>query len=206
MRPTRAVSLRSREGFRDILRALWRRGREVCTRRHSKVFLRARRGARGEVFFGASQRVRGREARRGLQPGDVRSSLRQCGEVCSPATCEVLFGARRRERARRRTICSPAMCSACRRGRRRGGLQVHSPASWRCFPRRVSAWAKARWPVLYQLRAASGATGQLSGIRLGLWASASGDAAQSAYILISFVAAISFLLIIPRQRALARSV
>ena len=35
-----------------------------------------KRGARGEVFFGASRRVRGREARRGLQPSDVRSFLR----------------------------------------------------------------------------------------------------------------------------------
>ena len=127
---------------------------------------------------------------------------------------------------RRRTIFSPLRCSACRRGRRRGGLQVHnlaswrcvswcvsawakarqvhvndtepaqrgevhlqrgdtvhSPASWRCLPRRVSAWAKAWWHValgLYRLRAAWGATGQLSGIWLGLWASAPGGAAQSA--------------------------
>ena len=45
------------------------------------MFFRARRssqeGSRGEVFFGASRRVRGREARRGLQPGDVQSSLRR---------------------------------------------------------------------------------------------------------------------------------
>ena len=37
----------------------------------------------------------------------------------------------------------------------------------------------------YQLRAAWGATGQLSGIWLGLWASASGGAAQSASMFIS---------------------
>ena len=49
---------------------------------------------------------------------------------------------------------------ACRRRRRRGGLQ------------------------LYRLRAAWGATGQLSGIRLGLWVSASGGAAQSASMFI----------------------
>ena len=49
---------------------------------------------------------------------------------------------------------------ACRRRRRRGGLQ------------------------LYHLRAAWGATGQLSGIRLGLWVSASGGAAQSASMFI----------------------
>ena len=34
------------------------------------------------------------------------------GMVYSPATCEVHFGARRRARARRRTIFSPARCSA----------------------------------------------------------------------------------------------
>ena len=51
-------------------------GARSGARRHGKVFLRARRGARGEVFFGASRRVRGHEARRGLQPSDVRSSLR----------------------------------------------------------------------------------------------------------------------------------
>jgi len=49
---------------------------------------------------------------------------------------------------------------ACRRRRRRGRLQ------------------------LYQLRAAWGATGKLSGIRLGLWVSASGGAAQSASMFI----------------------
>ena len=38
------------------------------------------------------------------------------GRACSPATCEVLFGAQRPPRARRRTICSPARCSAARVG------------------------------------------------------------------------------------------
>ena len=52
---------------------------------------------------------------------------------------------------------------ACRRGRKFGGL----------------------W--LYQLRAAWGATGQLSGIWLWLWASASGGAAQSASILMRYI-------------------
>ena len=51
---------------------------------------------------------------------------------------------------------------ACRRRRRRGGLQLN------------------------QLRAAWGATGQPSGIRLGLWVSASGGAAQSASMFITF--------------------
>ena len=85
---------------------------------------------------------------------------------------------------------SQHLVGACRRGRRLcglNGMQVHSPVSWRCLPRRLLAWAKAWWPValsLYQLRAVWGATGQLSGIWLGLWGSASGGAAQSASLLI----------------------
>ena len=86
---------------------------------------------------------------------------------------EVLFGARRRATARsatrtaarRRAKFSSArgggrgrggdvFLGACRRRRRRGGLQ------------------------LYQLWAAWGATGQLSGIWLGLWVSASGGVAR----------------------------
>ena len=93
-------------------------GTRSAARRHGEVLLRARRS--------------GQEG-----PGDVQSSLRRApvGEA-----------ARRRARARRRTICSPARCSACRRGRRHGGLQVRNLASWRCVPRCVTAWAKARWP------------------------------------------------------------
>ena len=51
------------------------------------------------VLFGASRRGRGREARRGLQPGDVRSSLRRAatGEgaeaLCSSARVGVGEGA-----------------------------------------------------------------------------------------------------------------
>ena len=56
---------------------------------------------------------------------------------------------------------SDVLLGACRRRRRRGGVQ------------------------LYQLWAAWGATGQLSGIWLGLWVSASGGAALSASIFIS---------------------
>ena len=108
-------------------------GARPAARRHGKVLLRARRsgqeGARGEVFFGASRRVRGREARRGLQPGDVRSSLRQRGEVCSLATCEVPFGARRRARA-------------------------HDLQPGEVF--RVSAWTKARRPAGPQPGSSSG--------------------------------------------------
>ena len=65
-----------------ILRELWRRGCEVCSPasrrgvpRRASAWARGA-GARGEVFFGASWRGRGREARRGLQPSDVRSFLR----------------------------------------------------------------------------------------------------------------------------------
>ena len=58
---------------------------------------------------------------RDLQPGvtarcsSARVGVGECaerGEVCSPVTCDVLFGARRRARAWRREICSPARCSA----------------------------------------------------------------------------------------------
>ena len=50
----------------------------------------------------------------------------QCSSLTPAGVVWSSFGARRRARARRRTICSPA--------------------SWRCVPRRVSAWAKARRP------------------------------------------------------------
>ena len=93
-------------------------------------------------------------------PKALNDSVRQGPQ---PATCEVFFGARRRGRRRwgarsavRRR--GDVFLGACRRRRRRGGLK------------------------LYQLRAAWGATGQLSDIWLGLWVSASGGAAQSASI------------------------
>jgi len=133
---------RPRDGFRDIFRALWRRGARFAARRHGEVFLRARR--RGQEGVGGARSAARRHgkvllsARRSGQEGIARrSSLRRA---------PVGEGAHRRARARRRTICSPARCSACRRGRRRGGLQDHNPASWRCVPRCVSAWARARWP------------------------------------------------------------
>ena len=107
----------------------------------------------------------------------------------------------RRARARRRTICSPERCSArvgvgegagarspqfgvvamCSSGVGEGagarGLQSGVVAI--CFPARFGGGEDAA-----QLRAAWGATGQFSGIWLGLWVSASGDAAQSASIFI----------------------
>ena len=101
--------------------------------------------------------------------GEVWSSLRRAaaGEGAEAHDLQPgeVFGACRR--GRRRWGARSAVrrrggvfLGACRRGRRRGGLQ------------------------LYQLRAAWGATGQLSGIWLGLWASASGGAAQSASMFI----------------------
>ena len=56
------------------------------------------------------------------------------GKVCSPATCEVLFGARRRARARRR--CVPRRVSASAKARRPaalstpGGLGRYWTAQW----------------------------------------------------------------------------
>ena len=94
--------------------------------------------------------------------GVVRSSLRRAaaGEGAEAQPGEVLGAWRRGQwrwgassAVRRR---GDVFLGACRRRRRRGGLQ------------------------LCQLRAAWGATGQLSGIWLGLWESASGGAAQSA--------------------------
>jgi len=158
---TRCWCGRPRDGFRGIFRALWRRGREVfspASRRdvppHASAWARDA-GACGD-FFGAV----------GVGEGAKRS------EICSPATCEVLFGARRRARARRRP-CRPAPRSTLPRrramnlqatapsltptraehlaglqiGQRRGGMQAHSPASWRCVPRHGPARTKARWPA-----------------------------------------------------------
>jgi len=139
----------------------------------------ARSSARrqGEMFLGA--RRRGQETRervakfssaRGLQPGDVRSSLRRApaGEGAEAHDLQPgeEFGACRRGRRRwgaRSAVQrrGDVFFGACWRGRRRGGLKF-------C-----------------QLRAAWGATVQLSGIWLGLWVSASGGAAQSASMFIS---------------------
>ena len=111
LRPTRTVSSRSREGFRDILRALWRRGREVCSPASRLGIFRTRRGAHGEVFFGASRRVRGREARRGLQPGVTArySSARVGGRVAKFSSVRVGVC----EGTKRGGVCSPATCGVC---------------------------------------------------------------------------------------------
>ena len=81
-----------------------------------------------------------------LQPGEVFGACQRGRK---------LWGARSAVRRR-----GDVFLGACRRRRRRGGLQLYRP------------------------RAAWGATGQLSGIWLGLWVSASGGAAQSASIFI----------------------
>ena len=149
-------------------------GARFAARRHGEVLLGARR--RGQEAWGRVAKFS--SVRVGVGEGAKR------GEVCSPAICEVFFGAWRRARARRRTIFSPAWCSArvgvgegagarglavrrrgevsfgaSRAGRRRCGLQVHSPALWRCVSRRVSARAKAR--MLAALYINSGRPGAL---------------------------------------------
>jgi len=80
-------------------------------------------GARGDLFDAA-----------GVGEGVKRS------EICSPATCDAPFGARRRAKARRRTICSPARCSA-RVGVGEGALACRSTARHRgeCSSARVGA-------------------------------------------------------------------
>ena len=91
-----------RGGFRDILRALWRRGREACnpaSRRgvppHPPVWERGA-GAHGDIFGAV-----------GVGEGAVacRSGARRWDDV---------------------------FLGAGRRGRRRCGLKVYSPVSWGC--------------------------------------------------------------------------
>jgi len=173
LRPTRTVSSHFREGFRSIFRALWRRGREVCSPASRQGILPRASGGAWRIFFRC----------------ESACARARSGEVCSPATCEAFFGSAARSAAQRRAKFSSeraggrgrggarsaarqgvprvgvdegaAACrsttrrrgdvslGACRRRRRLGGLnslQVRSLASWRCVPRRVSAWAKAWWP------------------------------------------------------------
>ena len=105
------------------------------------------------------------------------------GKACSLVTYEVLFGARRLARARRRTVCSPARCSArvglgeCAWAR---GLQSGAVAM--CSTARVGVGEGAEACSSTNSGRPGGATGQLSGIWLGLWVSASGGAAQSASV------------------------
>ena len=106
--------------------ASWR-----CAPRRASAWARGA-GARGEVLFGASGRWRGREARRGLQPGDVRSSLRRAAAG---------------EGAEAHDMQPGEVFGACRRGHEAREREVCSPAPWRCVHRRVSAWGKARWPA-----------------------------------------------------------
>jgi len=67
------------------------------------------------------------------------------GEVCSWATCEVLFGARRRARARRRAIYSPARCSArVGVGESARARSLQSGVVAMCFSSRVGVGETAR--------------------------------------------------------------
>ena len=63
-----------------------------------------------ETLCPGSDNGRGREARQGLQPGDVRSSLRRAAAG---------------EGAEARGLQPGEVSGACRRGRRRGGLQFY---------------------------------------------------------------------------------
>jgi len=113
-------------------------------------FSLARGGGRGHTICSlrCSARVGVGEGAgaRGLQSG----VLAMCSSACV-GVGEVAVACRTTARRRGSVILG-----ACRRGRRRGCLQLN------------------------QLQAAWGATRQLSGIWLGLWVSASGGAAQSA--------------------------
>ena len=70
-------------------------------------------GARGEVLFGTSRCGRGREARRGLQSGDMRSFLRRAAAG---------------EGAEAHDLQPGEVLVACRRGRRRWGAR----SAFRC--------------------------------------------------------------------------
>ena len=114
--------------------------------------VRARAGGRGRtlreprerLLHKPFERVRGREARRGLQPGDVRSSLRQRGEVCSPAT-RARAGGRGRGGAR----------SAARRGVRRVGVG-EGAAACRSTTRHQLRAAWGYWAAQWHLARAVG--------------------------------------------------
>ena len=114
-------------------------GARSGARRHGKVFLRARRGARGEVFNSASRRVRGRKARQGLHPGDVRGSS-----------------------AARRGLQPGDVRSSLRRAPAGEGAEAHDLQPGEVF--RLSAWAKARRPAGPQ----PGVMAMCSSVRVGV--------------------------------------
>ena len=119
---TRCWCGRPRGGSRDIFRALWRRGREVCSpasRRgvppRASAWARERRGreacspaSRQGIPSRASEWSRGGRAAKfsSVQVGVCEGAKRS--EVCSPATCEVHFGSAARSAARRRDKFSQA--------------------------------------------------------------------------------------------------
>jgi len=138
--------------------------------RHGKALLRERRSGqeggswrsflpcesacakRGEVCSPATSGVLfGSAARSAARRRAEFSSAGEGAEAHDMQPGEV-FGVSAWAKARRPAGPQPGVVflGASRRGRRLGGLsslQVHSPASWRCLPRRASAWAKAWWLV-----------------------------------------------------------
>jgi hypothetical protein len=133
---------------------------------------RTRRGTRRRTRRRTWRRTRRRARSATLRRAAAGEGAKR-DEVFSPVTCKVLFGARRRARARSATRFSArrrAEFSSARGGGRGRGGDVFLGAFWR---RRRRGGLQ-----LYQLRAAWGATGQLSGI------CASGGAAQSASMFI----------------------
>ena len=80
----------------------------------------------------------------------------KCGEIFSPATCEVLFGSAARFVTWRRAKFSSARAGGRERAPAGEGVEAHDLQPGEVFG--VSAWAKARRVHIYQLRAAWGAT------------------------------------------------
>jgi len=116
-----------------------------------------------------------REARRDLNPCDVRNSPRRAsaGEGAEAHDLQPgeVFGACRRGRRRFGVV---AMCSSARIGVDEGAVACKSTAQRRgdVFLSACRRGLRRGSPQLFQLRAAWGATGQLSGIWLGLWGQA----------------------------------
>jgi len=111
----------------------------ACARARSAARSAAQRRAKfsSAARWWAGARAGGRG--RGGAQSAARRGVRRVGVGEGAAAC--------RSTTKR---CGDVFLGACRRGRKLGGLsslQVHSPASWQCFPRRVSAWAKDMWPV-----------------------------------------------------------
>ena len=148
VRPTRTFFSSSRQALFErskpllVRQALWRFSRHLPRALASRArdlqpgvkarcsSARARgAGARREVLFGASRRGRGREARRGFQPGDVRSFLRHAAAG---------------EGAEANYLQPGEVFGACRRGRRRGGLGLYQLQAARGATGLLRKWHLAR--------------------------------------------------------------